>query len=368
MSLNESHNIDWITILKCPISEQDLTRLSVLELEEINNKIQSGKLRQLNGEATELSISDGLVTTDKKYIYPIKNEILILLKELALVDSENQNINDKLGKDKSLVQNFYDSEGWNMSSDGNYKDADLFEDLRSVSENYIRKCHERVSLQLPKSGKFLLDAASGALQYNDYLSYSEGFKYRICVDLSISGLLECKRKLGDKAICVLCDITKLPFKDHQIDGFVSLNTIYHIPKDEQVKAINELYRVLIKNGRGVVVYDWFKYSLWMNVALLPIRTVSFISNRIKKMVNKISNSEQEKMLYFFAHKYSFFKENLPPFKLVVWRSISVHFMKIYIHQGFFGKSILDWVWSIEEKYPEKCGLHGEYPMFVFEKK
>jgi hypothetical protein len=48
--------------------------------------------------------------------------------------------------------------------------------------------------------------------------------------------------LGDKAICLLCDITNLPIKEGMVDGFIALNTIYHILKEEQIKAITELYR------------------------------------------------------------------------------------------------------------------------------
>jgi len=38
-------------------------------------------------------------------------------------------------------------------------------------------------------------------------------------------------------------MTNMPFKDNAIDGFISLNTIYHILKIEQVTAMKELYRV-----------------------------------------------------------------------------------------------------------------------------
>jgi ubiquinone/menaquinone biosynthesis C-methylase UbiE len=232
----------------------------------------------------------------------------------------------------------------------------------------LKKCHDRVGRFLNPSGKYMMDAASGALQYEDYLQYSANYKYRVCVDLSFQALSEVKRKLGDKALCVLCDMTKMPFKDNVMDGFISLNTIYHIPKDEQATAIKELYRLLAKDGKGVVVYEWYKHSAWMNLWLLPFRGVLFINNRVKDAFRKISgDTKQHKMLYFHAHNYEYFKNNLPPFKVKVWRSVSVPFMKGYIHSWFFGKQILGWLYNKEEKEPEKCGLKGEYPMLVFEK-
>jgi len=310
-----------------------------------------------------------LITADGAYIFPIINEIIILLKDLALVDSKEKIVQQTISADKQLVKNFYDSRGWFANEEGNYEDAVIYEDLRKVSKEYLKKCHDRVSRYLNPAGKYILDAASGALQYEDYLQYSANYKCRVCVDFSFQALKEAKRKLGSKGLCVLCDITNLPFKNSVMDGFVSLNTIYHIPKDEQVTAINELYRVLAPNAKGVVVYDWFKHSSWMNFWMLPFRGFVFIRNRLLDLAGRIFRTRgAERRLYFYAHKPQYFKQHLPPFQIKVWRTVSVPFMRYYIHSWLFGKKILDWLYRQEEKDPEKYGLKGEYPMLVFEKK
>jgi len=361
--------MEWINILKCPITGKDLLKLSGDEIEVLNSKIAQQQLWQADGKLMVQPIEDGLATLDRSYVYPIAKEIVLLLPDLALVDSPEKILGDTLSDDKKLVKNFYDSRGWHTTEKGDYEDADIFEDLRPFAQEYLTKCHNRVGRYLHPTGTYLMDAASGALQFTDYLQYSQNYTYRICVDLSFQGLLECKRKLGNKALCLLCDMTNLPIKDNQIDGFVSLNTVYHIPKDEQVKAITEMYRVTLPKGKGVVVYDWYKHSPWMNFWLLPFRGVEFIRNRVKSFFSRASGKgEPAKMLYFYAHNYEYFKTHLKvPFKLVCWRSISVPFMKVYIHQGLFGKKILDRIYKIEEDKPEVCGLKGEYPMFVFEK-
>ncbi|MEJ7626052.1 MAG: methyltransferase domain-containing protein [Ferruginibacter sp.] len=361
--------MEWITILKCPITGNDLRRLEPGEIASVNEKIKKELVWQADGKPMDKEITDGLISVDNSYIYPIAKEIILLLPDLALSDARDKILGDNLSEDKKLVKNFYDNRGWHTTEKGDYEDADIFEDLRPFAQDYLTKCHNRVSRYLNPSGKYMMDAASGALQFKEYLQYSENYQYRICVDLSFQGLLECKRKLGDKAICLLCDMTNLPVKNNVIDGFVSLNTIYHIPKDEQVKAITELYRVMIPNGKGVVVYDWYKHSPWMNLSLLPFRGFEFLRNRSKSLFAKAAGKEEPaKMLYFHAHNYDYFKKNLPvPFKLVCWRSISVPFMKTYLHEGLSGKKILDRIYKMEEEDPEKCGLNGEYPMFVFEK-
>lgn len=361
--------MEWIAILKCPITGKDVRLLSPEEISRINSKILAKQLWQADGKLMDKEITAGLITTDDSYIYPIAKDIVLLLPDLALVDSKEKTLGDNLSDDKKLVKNFYDNRGWHTTDKGDYEDADIFEDLRPFAQEYLTKCHNRVSRYLNSSGKYMMDAASGALQFKDYLQYSENYTYRICVDLSFQGLLECKRKLGAKAICLLCDMTNLPVKNNVIDGFVSLNTIYHIPKDEQVKAITELHRVMQPGGKGVVVYDWYKHSPWMNLTLLPFRGVEFIRNRLKSFVSKAAGKgEPAKMLYFHAHNYDYFKQQLKiPFKLVCWRSISVPFMKTYLHEGLGGKKLLDKIYNMEEEQPEKCGLNGEYPMFVFEK-
>lgn len=361
--------MEWIEILKCPFTGSDLKLMSAEEIAAVNSLIESGQILQADGKPMKSSIlQKALSTPDGKFVYPIINDIVLLLKDLALVQAGTQLPGGTLSDDKKLVKDFYDNRGWHTTDKGDYEDADIFEDLRPFAQDYIKKCHDRVSRFLNPSGTYMMDAASGALQYPDYLQYSANYKYRICVDMSFQGLSECKRKLGDKAICLLCDMTNLPIKDNQIEGFVSLNTIYHIPKDEQIKAITEMYRALKSGGKGVVVYDWYKHSPWMNVSLLPFRGFAYIRNKIKAIVSGAQGKKPSKMLYFYAHPYEYFKQHLPiPFKLACWRSISVPFMKVYTHSWLFGKQILQSIYNKEEKQPEVCGLKGEYPMFVFEK-
>ena len=310
----------------------------------------------LDGEVQYLS------NTSQTFAYPVINNIVMLLKECAISLGEvKANTLPLPNEEKEMVRDFYDTVGWKTNAAGDYTDASIYEDLRPVSADYIRQCHQRVMKHLPTTGRFLLDAASGAIQFRELIEYSEHFQYRVCLDFSLSALQEAQKKLGEKGIYVLCDITNLPFQDGFADAFISLNTIYHIPKEQQAKAVLELYRTLKASGKGVLVYDWFKHSLWMNIALLPFRAFVFLKNRIS------GTKGAGGRLYFFAHPLSWFRQNLPPFQLFVWRSVSVPFLKYYIHDGLFGKAILRKIYAYEEKHPDRCGRLGEYPMMIFEK-
>lgn len=358
MDMNE-----WIDILKCPLTQD---RLRWIDRQELANR-QSDFLRPASEGATNgdehLPFEEALISHNGQVLYPIIDGIPVLLQEAAMHHRSSFVNTTTIGKEKQKVRNFYNSHGWMSSDVGGYEDAAIYEDLRQVSSSYIAKCHERVRRHLPASGKYLLDAACGAIQFPAYLSYSQNFEYRVCVDFSFLALKEARKKLGEKGIYILCDITKMPLRDNVMDGFISLHTIYHIPAAEQVQAVEELHRVLALKGKGIIVYDWFKHSLWMNVALFPFRVFVFLKNRLSSALKNASGGR----LYFHAHPYDFLKKNLPPFRLYVWRSVSVPFLKYYIHRALFGEAFLRWLYRCEEKHPQTCGRYGEYPMMVFEK-
>lgn len=360
--------MEWLSILRCPVTKSDLVPLQPEEIRLLNEKIAAGASQAAHAQILGGSIQEGFRSGAHEYAYPVVDGILLLLKDVAVPWQETAPVSGSLDRDKQWVRDFYNQQGWVTDEEGNYRDAVIYEDLRPVSAEYVRKCHERVGRHLPLSGKYLLDAASGSIQYPEYMAYSANYQYRICADFSFRALKEARKKLGTKGIYILCDITQLPLKKNSVDGFVSLHTIYHIPKDQQIKAIRELYRVLRPEGKGVVVYDWFKHSSWMNSWLFPFRAVVFVKNRLLRTLGRVTTTKiGTGRLYFYAHTLDYLQRNLPAFQLRVWRSLSVPFMRYYIHPWLFGKQILEKVYQKEEQDPEGCGKKGEYPMLVFEK-
>src|SRR5512141_2354032 len=144
---------------------------------------------------------------------------------------------------KQRVRQFYDRVGWQTVADGTYQNA-RYEDLRPVAHQYIHRCHLRVKRHLKPSGRYLLDAGSGPVQYAEYLTYSQGYAYRVCADISMLAVQEARRRLGDHALCVVADVANLPFAPGVFDGAVSLHTLHHLPLEDQSRAYGEIYRVL----------------------------------------------------------------------------------------------------------------------------
>jgi hypothetical protein len=88
---------------------------------------------------------------------------------------------------KQQVREFYDQIGWSQVGEGLYQNA-RYEDLRPVARDYIHLCRLRVNRYIASRGDFLLDAGSGPVQWPEYLTYSEGYRFRVCLDIFHHGI------------------------------------------------------------------------------------------------------------------------------------------------------------------------------------
>jgi SAM-dependent methyltransferase len=290
---------------------------------------------------------------------------------------------------KPDVREFYDTIGWSQVDDGGeagprYQNA-RYEDLRPVSQEYIRLCHLRVNRHLAPAGRYLLDAGSGPIQYEEYLAYSQGYDYRVCADMSITALKEAREKIGGHGLFVVADIAELPFKKEAFDGVVTLHTIHHLPAEEHLGAYRALHRILAPGRTAVVVNGWSASAL-----MDPFRAFSRFRKRawlfLRRLLGRskiedrrlvLSEGEGSKTEYPEVKSTFVEKDNPRWFKrtvqkemdaeILVWRSASVHFMKNYIFENRGGKRILDWLYRLEERWPRFFGEKGTYPLIVLKK-
>lgn len=284
---------------------------------------------------------------------------------------------------KQQVRNFYDSVGWVEIGEGVYQNA-RYEDLRPVSREYIHRCHLRVSKHLPKTGKVLVDAGSGPIQYPEYLEYSRGFRYRLCLDISRRALVEARGRIGDHGLYVVGDIANLPFPADAFDALVSLHTVHHLPSEEHEQAFVEFLRVLRPGSRAVVVYSWGRYSSLMRLLgwpmalmknLLRAYTRSRSGGRRRTSVTAQTDPMTLKLLQTpgtFTHKqdYRWMVSHIghfPGFEIRVWRSVSPKFLRVFIHREAFGRLWLRALYWLEERAPLFFGRVGQYPMILFRK-
>ena len=73
-----------LEILCCPVSKTPLTRLSPTRLEKLNSAIRAGQVQTVHGEIVEHVLQEALVTEDSKVMYPVIDNIPILLEEKGI--------------------------------------------------------------------------------------------------------------------------------------------------------------------------------------------------------------------------------------------------------------------------------------------
>lgn len=286
------------------------------------------------------------------------------------------------GNIKEDVRQFYDRIGWQMEADGFYQNA-RYEDLRPVAREYIHKCHMRVNRHLQPEGRFLLDAGSGPIQYPEYLTYSQGYKYRVCVDLSIVALQEAAERVKDHGLMVVADVANLPFKEDVFDGVVSLHTIHHVPGPEKGKAYRELYRVMKPQRSGVVVNGWtvspmMVHTQWMvNLMERVGGKVAGMRSNAKSVEVKGAVAESVEAKPAAKPTGTFIQKQDPAwlakelqgirFEIFVWRSVSVRWLRAIIHHQLAGRFLLKVLYWKEELLPRFFGRRGQYPLVVIYK-
>jgi ubiquinone/menaquinone biosynthesis C-methylase UbiE/uncharacterized protein YbaR (Trm112 family) len=364
---------EHLPILRCPITGSSLHEADSDALAALNQMVQRQEAHTVTGARVERELDQAIISECGRYLYPVEEGIYVLLADLAIETTPSpagEVVKPLLDAAKVTVRDFYDRVGWQPSASG-FTDGELFEDLRQVSEKYRHHCNRRVKRHLPATGNYILDAASGPIQYQDYLDFSAGYDVRVCVDFSMTALREAKKQLGEQALCLLGDVTELPLQDGSVDAAVSLHTVYHVPQREQMKAFTELYRVLAQGGTAVVVYSWassFTVRLVQAPMVLRDRWRRGVT-RARELAhgsNSVLAEPIYKDLYFHPQSYQWFVSQHWPFgyEIFTWRSIGVGALKFYFPSSARGEKRLARLERLEERYPLLCGRWGLYPLIV----
>lgn len=259
------------------------------------------------------------------------------------------------------VSEFYNTFGW-QSADGVTNDASTSEDLRDCAKEYVSKCRLRVLRHIPvEGGDCLLDMASGPIQYREYLSFSENFGKRYCVDLARAALDGAKEKIGDRGIYLHGSFFDIELEENFFDCSISLHTIYHMDKDKQEDAVRKLLQVTKPGKPVIIVYSNPRTLLYWITS--PLRVLRAVLKWLKRR-----NVKEE--LFFYRHPLGWWKRfgDAAEIELFPWRSFNSKHQKLLIPNNRVGYLIFKLLYQMEEKFPRFFVRFFEYPMIVLTKK
>lgn len=266
------------------------------------------------------------------------------------------------------VSRFYNTVGWE-TEDGITEDARRWEDLREHAQEYVKKCRLRVLDHIPEHGDYILDMASGPIQYKEYLEYSRNYKKRYCVDLSSEALESAKKKIGDHGVFLHGSFFDIPLEENFFDCAISLHTIYHIDKDKQEDAVRKLVRVTKPGKPVIIVYANLNTIVSSLGSSLPFRILKRISSHRNKNGKQTKEGESNS-IYVYVHSLEWWTrfEDIANINILPWRSFVSEVQKKIIPNNKLGSMMFDLLFKLEESFPVFFVKHFKYPMIILIKK
>ncbi|HXT41340.1 MAG TPA: hypothetical protein VN887_15125 [Candidatus Angelobacter sp.] len=75
---------DLLKIMCCPETHQPIALAEPSVIERLNQQIAAGQLKNRAGETVKEKIDGGLVREDKKFLYPVRGNIPVMLIDEAI--------------------------------------------------------------------------------------------------------------------------------------------------------------------------------------------------------------------------------------------------------------------------------------------
>ena len=76
---------DLLAILCCPDTKQEVSLIDGETLDQLNAEIETGKLHNSAGNPVKEKLDGGLIRKDGKVVYPIRDQIPIMLIEEGIL-------------------------------------------------------------------------------------------------------------------------------------------------------------------------------------------------------------------------------------------------------------------------------------------
>jgi len=75
---------ELLDMLCCPETKQDVSLADPSVIASLNREIEAGRLKNRGGEAVKEKLDSGLLRADRKILYPVREDIPIMLIDEAI--------------------------------------------------------------------------------------------------------------------------------------------------------------------------------------------------------------------------------------------------------------------------------------------
>lgn len=277
-----------------------------------------------------------LVSNSDNYVYPIKENVPLLLKENAIKQFSLTNQHNKMNSKFFYVDHYkVDAE-----------EFDYFEEFTNgATLHEIYRLHQTIASEIPKNVKNILDVGCG----NAWVAKNFCPKGVAVCSFDISPVNTSKALVKypfDNHFAVVGDAYHLPFRPNSFDCIIASEIIEHVPNPE--KFIESLLGVLKPGGSLIITTPYneqINYYLCIHCNC-PTPQHAHIHSFTKKKMLAISPIDKVKSykIYTFGNK-----------ALIMLRT---HMILKYVHQK---------IWKIIDKLASKIIKKPTRILFKIEK-
>jgi uncharacterized protein YbaR (Trm112 family) len=75
---------ELLDMLCCPETKEDVFLAEPALIGDLNRRIEAGGIRNRGGEPVKEKLDSGLIRADRKYLYPVREDIPIMLIDEAI--------------------------------------------------------------------------------------------------------------------------------------------------------------------------------------------------------------------------------------------------------------------------------------------
>lgn len=75
---------ELLDMLCCPETKEDVSLAEGGLIEALNRKIEAGQVKNRGGEPVKEKVDSGLIRADRKFLYPVREDIPIMLIDEAI--------------------------------------------------------------------------------------------------------------------------------------------------------------------------------------------------------------------------------------------------------------------------------------------